>query len=129
MIRSSIALYRNAYSGLSHATWWLSVVMFVNRAGTMVLPFMTVYLTEEKGFSIARAGWEIALFGLGAIAGNYVGGRLTDRIGFRQVQFWSLFLNGVMFIVLGQMVTFWQIGAAMFMVGIVGEAFRPANAA
>lgn len=129
MIKSSIAVYRNAYLGLSAATWWLALVMFVNRAGTMVLPFMTVYLREEMQFSIAQAGWQIAFFGIGAILGNFIGGRLTDKIGFYQVQFWSLFLNGILFIVLGQMQTFWQLAACMFVIGTVGEAFRPANAA
>ncbi len=128
MIKSSIAVYRNAYLGLSGATWWLALVMFVNRAGTMVLPFMTVYLREEMHFSIAQAGWEIAFFGSGAILGNFIGGRLTDKIGFYQVQFWSLFFNGILFIVLGQMQTFWRIAACMFVIGAVGEAFRPANA-
>ncbi len=129
MIRSSIAVYRNAYLGLSGATWWLALVMFVNRAGTMVLPFMTVYLREQMQFSIAAAGWEIAFFGIGAILGNFIGGKLTDRIGFCDVQFWSLFFNGVLFIILGRMEMFWHIGACMFVIGMVGEAFRPANAA
>ena len=109
--------------------WWLAFVMFVNRAGTMVLPFMTVYLREKMNFSIAEAASEIAFFGAGAIIGNFAGGRLTDRAGFSQVQFWSLFLNGVLVIALGQMRGFLQIGACMFIIGIVGEAFRPANAA
>ena len=56
MIKSSIAVYRNAYIGLSDATWWLALVMFVNRAGTMVLPFLTVYLREEMHYSIADSG-------------------------------------------------------------------------
>jgi len=129
MIRSSIGVYRSAYLGLSAPTWWLAFVMFVNRAGTMVLPFMTVYLREKMKFSITEAGWEIALFGIGAIIGNFAGGKLTDKTGFSQVQFWSLFFNGVLFIVLGQMQTFWRIGGCMFIIGIVGEAFRPANAA
>ena len=129
MIKSSIAVYRNAYIGLSDATWWLALVMFVNRAGTMVLPFLTVYLREDMHYSIAAAGWEVALFGIGALLGNFIGGRLTDKIGFSPVQFWSLFLNGVLFIVLGQMRTFWQIGSCMFIIGVVGEAFQPANAA
>lgn len=129
MIKSSLAVYRSAYSGLSVPTWWLAFVMFVNRAGTMVLPFMTVYLREKMNFSIAQAGWEIALFGSGAIIGNLVGGRLTDRVGFSRVQFWSLFLNGLLFIVLGQMHTFLQIGSCLFVIGLVGESFRPANAA
>ena len=128
MLRSSISMYRNAYLGLSASTWWLAFVMFVNRAGAMVLPFMTVYLREEMHFSIAAAGWEVAFFGVGAILGNFAGGKLTDRIGFSHVQFWSLFLNGILFLVLGQMQTFWQIAGCMFALGSVGEAFRPANA-
>ena len=55
MIKASIAVYRNAYLGLSGTTWSLAVVMLVNRAGTMVLPFMTVYLREEMHYSIAAA--------------------------------------------------------------------------
>jgi len=129
MIKSSIAVYRNAYVGLAGATWWLALVMFVNRAGTMVMPFLTVYLREEMNYSITQAGWEVAFLGIGAILGNFIGGRLTDKIGFYPVQFWSLFLNGVLFIVLGQLRPFWQIGSCMFTVGVFGEAFRPANAA
>lgn len=129
MLKSSFTAYRNAYLGLSGATWWLALVMFVNRAGTMVLPFMTVYLRDEMHYSIAAAGWAIALFGSGAILGNFIGGRLTDKIGFYQVQFWSLFFNGILFIILSWMHTFLQIGVCMFTIGVVGEAFRPANAA
>jgi len=129
MIKSSLAVYRNAYLGLSAATWWLALVLFVNRAGTMVLPFMTVYLREEMHFSITEAGWEIAFYGSGAILGNFLGGTLTDKIGFSRVQFWSLFLNGILLILLGQMQAFWPLAACMFVIGIVGEAFRPANAA
>ena len=129
MIKSSIAAYRNAYMGLTEATWWLALVMFVNRAGTMVLPFMTVYLREKMNYSITEAGWEIAFFGMGAIFGNFIGGRLTDKFGFYYVQFWSLFLNGILFFVLERAQTFWQIGGCMLIIGVIGEAFRPANAA
>lgn len=129
MFRSSLAVYRSAFMGLSGATWWLALVMFVNRAGTMVIPFMAVYLREEKHFSIATAGWVIAFFGMGAIPGNFIGGQLTDKIGFSKIQFWSLFLNGILFIVLGQLQTFWQMSICMVAIGVVGEAFRPANAA
>src|SRR5215470_5651510 len=114
MIRSSVALYRNAYSGLSPTVWWLALVMLVNRSGTMVIPFMTVYLTHHLHYSIAQAGFVMALYGGGSILGAYVGGRITDRIGFYPVQFWSLFFNGVMFFVLGQMRSLWHIGITIF---------------
>jgi predicted MFS family arabinose efflux permease len=129
MLNTSISLFKNAYSGLSPSVWWLSFVMLVNRAGTMVLPFLTVYLTSRLGFTIGEAGLIMGFFGVGSIIGALAGGRLTDKLGFYYVMFFSLVMNGIFFIVLGQMQTFWQFGICIFILGTVGEGFRPANAA
>jgi predicted MFS family arabinose efflux permease len=129
MLNSSLRLFKNAYSGLSPSVWWLSFVMLVNRAGTMVLPFLTVYLTSRLGFSIVEAGLILGFFGVGSIIGALLGGRLTDQIGFYYVMFFSLILNGIFFMILGQMTGFWQFGIFIFILGTVGEGFRPANAA
>ena len=128
MLQASAQLYKNAYTGIPRPVWWLAVVMFVNRSGTMVIPFLTVYLTS-KGYSLREAGLVMGAFGLGSIVGGYIGGRLTDRFGHFYVQFGSLFLNGVLFIVLGQMQTLLQYAICIFFLSSLGEAFRPANAA
>ncbi|MBB1282997.1 MFS transporter [Flavisolibacter sp. BT320] len=128
MLQASAQLYKNAYTGIPKPVWWLAVVMFVNRSGTMVIPFLTVYLTG-KGYSLKDAGLVMGAFGLGSIVGGYLGGRLTDRFGHFYVQFGSLFLNGALFIVLGQMQTLVQYAVCIFLLSSLGEAFRPANAA
>ncbi|MES2880907.1 MAG: MFS transporter [Bacteroidota bacterium] len=128
MVQASLQLYRNAYSGLSTPMWWLALVMFINRCGTMVIPFLTIYLTH-KGFSLAQAGYVMGAFGAGAILGGYLGGRLTDRFGYLYVQVASLALNGVLFIVLAQMQTLAQLMICIFVLSSLGEAFRPANSA
>ncbi len=127
MWQASIQLYKNAYSGIPRPVWWLALVMFVNRCGTMVIPFLTVYLTSARGFTLEEAGYVMAAFGTGSILGSYVGGRLADRFGSHYVQFFSLLLNGIMFIVLGQMHTLVQFAVCIFVLSSVGEAFRPAN--
>src|ERR1700753_732338 len=128
MAGKTLSLYRNAYSGLSPATWWLSFVMLINRSGTMVLPFMTIYLTSPSvGYSIGHAGIVMGLFGLGAVAGGYLGGKLTDSIGFYRVQMMALLGGGLLFIVLGQMHSFTGICVFSFLVSMVNESFRPAN--
>ena len=66
MLQASLQLYRNAYSGLSRPIWWLSLVIFINRSGTMVIPFLTVYLMD-KGYTLSQAGFVMAAFGTGAI--------------------------------------------------------------
>jgi predicted MFS family arabinose efflux permease len=126
MFQASVQLYKNAYSGIPRPVWWLALVMFVNRSGTMVIPFLTVYLTT-KGHTLTEAGYVMAAFGIGSVLGSYLGGRLTDIYGAYYVQFASLLLNGVMFIVLGQMQTLTQYAVCIFILSSVGEAFRPAN--
>ena len=128
MLQASVQLYRAAYSGIPRPVWWLSLVIFVNRSGTMVIPFLTVYLTA-LGYSLGQAGAVMAVFGCGAFAGGYLGGWLTDRFHFSTVQIASLFCNGLLFIVLGYMQGFWQICGCVFLLSTLGEAFRPANAA
>jgi predicted MFS family arabinose efflux permease len=121
-------VYRNAYSGLSPATWWLSLVMLINRSGTMVMPFMTLYLTEAKHYRIADAGKVMAIMGLGAVCGGFLGGKLTDRFGFYTIQISSLILGGIMFVILGQINNFPAICGCAFVLSVLNDSFRPANA-
>src|ERR1700750_2240718 len=102
MFARALSLYQNAYSGLSRSTWLLSLVMLVNRSGTMVIPFMTIYLTRPSmGYSIGQAGVVMGIFGAGAICGGFIGGRLTDRFGFYPIQLITLAGGRLFFIVLG----------------------------
>ena len=128
MLNYTIRLYKNSYGGLSRNTWWLSLVMLVNRSGTMVIPFMTMYMTQELGVGIARAGFVMTLFGAGAVIGALIGGRLTDKIGYYNVQLFTLLGGGSMFLLLGQMKTYNAICITTFVLSMVNEAFRPANA-
>lgn len=120
------SLYKNAYSGLSRSTWLLSLVMLVNRSGTMVLPFMTIYLTG-LGFSLFQAGIVVGIFGAGAVCGGFIGGKLTDKIGFHRIQLITLSGGGFLFIVLGLMKSYPLICTFTFILSLVNEAFRPAN--
>jgi len=128
MLTRTVSLYQNAYSGLSRSTWLLSIVMLVNRSGTMVIPFMTIYLTQPSmGYSIGQAGIVMGIFGLGAICGGWLGGRLTDKIGFHRVQLVTLSGGGLLFMVLGQMKSYPLICGCTFLLSLVNDAFRPAN--
>src|SRR5688572_18233255 len=121
-----VQTYRNAYSGLSRSTWLLSLVMLINRSGTMVVPFMTLYLIS-LGYSLSEAGFVFGLFGIGAFTGAYFGGKLTDKIGFYPVELITLLGGGVLFFVLGQMKTYSLICVFTYLLSFVNEAFRPAN--
>lgn len=128
MLNRTLSLYKTSFTGLSPQTWTLSLILLVNRSGTMVVPFLTLYLTtKEMGCTLSQAGTVMGLFGLGSIVGAFIGGKLSDRIGFHKVQLLSLLLGGVMFIILGQVKAYELICVTTFFLSMVNEAFRPAN--
>ena len=127
MFTQTISLYKNAYGGLSRSTWWLALVMLINRSGTMVVPFMTMYMTQHIGVSISKAGFVMSLFGTGAVIGALTGGKLTDKLGYYYIQITTLIGGGIMFIVLGQMKSYLSICICTFLLAFINEAFRPAN--
>lgn len=130
MIRQTLALYRTSFSGLSKETWILSAIMLVNRSGTMVLPFLTLYLTgQQMNRSLSEAGFVMALFGFGSIVGAYFGGKFTDTFGTYKVQLFALCGGGGLFICLGQIQSYPLICVNTFLLSLVNEAFRPANSA
>ncbi len=128
MLSKTLSSYKVAYAGLSRETWLLSLIMLINRSGTMVVPFLSLYLTSpEMGYSIGDAGLVFGCFGAGAFAGAFVGGKLTDRIGFYKVQLMALAGGALLFFVLSFIQSFYLICIFTFLLSFVNEAFRPAN--
>jgi predicted MFS family arabinose efflux permease len=103
--------------------------MLINRSGTMVLPFMTIYCTQKLQFNISETGFVMAMFGVGAIVGAFFGGRITDKFGFYYVQLAALISGGIMFITLSFFTSFYAVALGSFVLSVCNESFRPANAA
>jgi len=67
--------YFNNFKGFSREIWILATITFINRAGTMVLPFLSKYLKEDLGFSYSEVGWIMVCFGVGSLVGSWLGDR------------------------------------------------------
>ncbi len=126
MIKAINRYYFNSFRNLSREVWWLSLITFINRAGTMVIPFLTIYLTRHLDFSLSQVGWIMMSFGGGSVVGSWLGGKLTDRFGYYKVMSISLFLTGLMFISLQFLTTFYTVLIAVFFVMSIADTFRPA---
>ena len=118
--------YINTFRGLSVEVWWLSLITLINRAGTMVIPFLSLYLNTSLGFSVSSIGWIMSFWGLGSLVGTWLGGKLTDKIGYYKVMFVSLILTGIFFYLLQYITSFNGFCAGIFLVMLVADAFRPA---
>jgi predicted MFS family arabinose efflux permease len=101
--------------------------MLINRSGTMVVPFLSIYCIQQLHFSIVQAGSIMALFGVGALTGAFIGGKLTDRIGFYDLQVGALLSGGLLFILLGFLNIFITMSIGTFVLSFCNESFRPAN--
>lgn len=95
----------------------------------MVLPFMTMYATQKLHFSIEQAGFLMAFFGIGAIIGAFIGGKITDAVGFQGVQLFALLGGGVMFITVSYFTSYVPLCISVLILSIINESFRPANSA
>ena len=126
-MRALIRLYINSYKGLSPAAWLLALVMLINRAGSMVIPFLGIYMSSELGFSKTQIGLVLGCFGLGSVCGSWLGGWLTDKFGNFKVQAWSLILVIPLFLVLPLFRTFEGLAMMIFFLTLVADVFRPAN--
>lgn len=126
MVLKALQSYKNSFKGLSSQIWWLALITLVNRAGTMVIPFMSLYLTEDLKFTLSDVGWVMTAFGLGSVCGAWIGGKLTNKFGFYKVMFWSLFVSGFMFVGLQYLHSFKGICIGIFFLVLVADAFRPA---
>lgn len=103
--------------------------MFINRAGTFLIPFLTLYLTSRLGFGESFATWTIGVYGLGSICASLVGGHLADHIGRRAVMLGSLFGGACILIVFSMLSASWAIMLAAFCLAFVADTYRPAASA
>ncbi len=107
--------------------WWGSIV---NRMGTVVVTYLTFYLTRERGLDGAEAGLLVALYGLGATLAGWLGGQLADRWGRRPTVLLGLGGGAVVIGLLSRARTVPELTIGVFLLGLVAETYRPAvNAA
>ena len=126
MLKTALSRYINNFKGFRREVWILAIITFINRAGTMVLPFLSKYLKENLHFSYGEVGWIMVSFGVGSMLGSWLGGKLSDKIGFYKVMVFSLFTSGVMFFGLQYITSFWGLCIGVFAIMTIADMFRPA---
>lgn len=126
MIKKAIQSYLNNFKGFSREIWILTLITFINRAGTMVLPFLSKYLKENLHFSYSQVGWIMVCFGVGSMLGSWLGGKLSDKIGFYRIMIFSLLTSGLGFFVMQSITSFFGLCVAMFLLMSIADMFRPA---
>ena len=119
--------YRSAFTNIQRNIWILALTMFINRSGSMVLLFTSLYLTNDLHFTIAQAGLALSFYGIGSVLGSYAGGWLTDRKHFFSIMILSLISSGLILLLLLLAQSPFAISIIIFSYAFTADIFRPAN--
>lgn len=122
-----LKIYIDAYKGLSQESWMLAIVMLINRTGSMVLPFLGIYLIEHLNFSLEDSGIVLSCFGIGSLIGSSLGGYLTDKLGNFKVQAISLIVSAPLYAILPFFTTLESASLMMLVLSTISMLFIPAN--
>ncbi len=113
---------------MPRAFWVLVVGAFINRFGTFVTPFLTIYLWKN-GHSLGEAAWAVSAYGVGGLTGSMVGGWLADRAGRKHTIVIGTFGSAAANILLYFVKPMPLIMLCAALAGLAGATYPPASSA
>ena len=105
--------------------WVLFAGTFINRFGTFVWPFLTIYLTR-RGHPETAAAWAISAYALGSLLGSALGGWLADHIGRRNTIVLGTFSAAASYLLLYSATSLPAIILCTALAGLCGGTYHPA---
>jgi MFS family permease len=113
---------------LPRTFWILFAGTFINRFGTFVWPFLTIYLTRQ-GHSLTVAAWAVSAFCLGSLLGGTLGGWLADHLGRRNTIVLGCFASAAFFMLLYTATALPLIILFTMLSGLASGTYHPAISA
>ncbi len=108
--------------------WVLFAGVFLNKFGTFVVPFLTLYLTRQ-GFTTRDAALAMGSYGVGRLCAAFIGGHLADTFGRRKTIVLSMVMAAVSMLLLSQARSLPAIVLLTGLASLTGELYLPACAA
>lgn len=114
------------YLALPREVYVLCAGTFVNRAGSFVVPFLALYLSQALGFDATFATLVIGVYGAGSVLASFLGGALADRFGRRPVMIFALAGSAAALLLFSTLTTKGSILAGIALFAVIGDLYRPA---
>lgn len=126
VVDAPLSWWGTRVGGLPRPFWAIWAGTLVNRLGSFVLPFLSLFLTRGRGYSIGQAGLVLTAMGFGSAISQLIGGSLTDRVGRRRTMVGGLVASGVTLLGVGAAQGLALLCLTAFVYGIASELYRPA---
>lgn len=123
LIKSSLQYYYN-FSKVCYFGFTLNLLesIFIG-----IYYYLTIYFVDTLHFDIRTAGVIISCYGIGAIIGGFVGGKLSDQWTPGIVATCSLFLQAIIYFVFVHVQSVNLLMMTVFILGIASYGFITAN--
>ncbi|MEX0171429.1 MDR family MFS transporter [Streptomyces sp. LMG1-1-1.1] len=121
-------VWRKWTGALTGQFWVVWGATLTNQLGSMVIPYLSYYLTQDQNVSLTVVGVVLAMSGFGGIISQLCGGLLVDRIGYRATMTLGMSGTGIFLFLLGAVDQVALIALFAFLVGVAAEMHRPASA-
>jgi MFS family permease len=118
----------SSLAALPRAAWILFFGTFLNKFGSFVVPFLTLYLTRT-GYTVGQAGMAVSAYGFGNLGASLLGGHLADKLGRRKTILFSMFSGAATMMLLSQAHSLAAIVLLTALTGLTNEFYRPASQA
>lgn len=114
---------------LPRAFWYLWLGMLVNRLGSFLYLILPYYLPGKHQFTVQEVAWVASMHNIGAIFSGPAGGFLADVLERRKALLFSTFWAALAMLQLGLANAHWHIALSAFLLGFLGNLYRPSSQA
>ena len=102
---------------------------FVNRLGSMIVPYLTLVLNREFHLTETQTGLLVGAYGAGTVVAMLAGGQLTDRLGRRRTLLLSLLGSGALAVAMGLSPSVRVFTPLLIAFAFLADLYRPASSA
>ncbi|WKZ42098.1 MAG: MFS transporter [Anaerolineales bacterium] len=121
---------RKLYHEFPQKFWIIVLTFFIDSiGGTLLFPFFSLYITGKFNVGMTQAGMVLATFSIFGIAGNMIGGALTDRFGRRRLILFGLVVSALSTLSLGFVNSLAVLFPLAAFIGLLSDVAGPAHQA
>jgi MFS family permease len=102
---------------------------FINKAGSFILPYLTLVLNREFHMTGGQAGALVMAYGVGSLVSIITGGVLTDALGRRRTLLLSLLGSGALAVAMAFSPSARVFVPLLVLFGFLADLYRPASSA
>lgn len=119
--------YAKNYAGLPTEAWFRILLNLFNSIAIGGFYFLSIYFVIDLHFNIAIAGNIISCYGIGAMIGSVLSGKLSDRSSPRFVSVMSLLIQGFGYLALIKLHNPYFLMLNLFILGSASYGFLTSN--